>query len=731
VVVRAAARQQRTATRPRSDAPATGGWIVISATNIAGTPLGPVQAWRRLADDKHARLIGMPAPTLEPDGYVWNVPAEGVYNFYFRAPGHVLAHDYDAVWCGQTTMLATAFEQMGANVPAVTGIVRDVITRRPLPGVAVRALNVSPLQAITEWSPATDADGTFRLVLDPDMAALDLEFAHSGYTPVLMRFRPSAPPTNTPTVWLAPPARVCITAFDAGGQPLTNALCRLVTGRAREQQLLCGPTTFSNVPAGVAVQCTLWRAAQCLADMPLAPLAPAQTTNVVVRLARPGRLVVRFSEPVSSNWLGESICLRGVEQTTNKPPLRFVAEDLVAQQDFWLRDNLPPGVYVLRTWGTNIVVLETNIVVRSDEDTILDLCAGPQSLGVIRGWFDCGSGMPVGYQVRARCRDAAHIGATDDDDGTNVFCVRGLDAQRMYDLLITVMIGLRPTNLVVANVRPNGAPLQIVLERTFYIRGVAVDPSGAPVEIRPDGIFGILLARAKKPGAFVYGPVPVGLCRFSLRVRGYAPYLQDVMVNDRDVDLGTIVLTRGLTLRGRVLDADGEPCSRADIGVVRLPCASLLDIVSSAIGEGDVDDDGYFCVSNVPPGVRIGVAAMLQDDEWIFDDVGVLTTDRDLGTLRLRTAPWYEVMLRAPSEAMGADLTILGLHRAGEDMLWTGKAPITLGLFDGLVLMPEESELGLLNAMVVPCPTGFAPTNRFTVDVPAQWYRQCIAPSAE
>lgn len=731
VVVQAAARPQRRVPRSHRAAPATGGWIVVAATNVAGAPLGPLQAWRRRADSKRAPLVRMPAPVLDAAGYLWTVPAQGVYYFYLKAPGHVLVREYDAVWLAQTTTLAVTFEPLGDDVPVITGIVRDVQTRMPLANVSLRALRAGSLERITAWSPRTEPDGTFRIVLDPNMTALGVEFARTGYYPVVMQFRPAALPTNMPTVWLAPPAHVHVTAFDVDGQPLTNVLCRLALPRAHQQQPLCGATTFSNVPAGVAMQCTIWRAPRCLAGMPLAPVAPAQSTTVVVRLARPGRLIVRFSEAVSSNWLGESICLRGIEQTTNKPPERFSAENLVAQRDFWLRDNLSPGVYALRTWGTNIVALETNITVHSEEDTILDLCAGPHSLGVIRGWFDCGSGMPVGYHVRARCRDAAHICATDDDDGTNVFCVGGLDAQRMYDLLFTVMIGLRPTNVVVANVRPNDAPLQIVLERTFFIRGVALDPSGAPVEIRPDGIFGILLARTKKPGAFVYGPVPVGLCRFCLRVRGYAPYLQDVPVRDRDVELGTIVLTRGLTLRGRVLDADGEPCPRADLGVVRLPCASLLDIVSAAVGEGEVDDDGYFCVSNVPPGVRIGIAAMLQDDAWSFDDVGALNMDRDIGTLRLRAAPWYEVTLRAPSEAMNFDLTILGLRRASDDMLWTGKAPITLGLFDGLVLMPEESELGLLNATVVPCPTGFAPTNRFTVDMPPQWYRQCVAPPAD
>ncbi|GEM_PF-2363134 len=710
---------------PIAAAPVTGGWITVTATNVAGAPCGPLRAWRRCAD---AKLDAVAPMRLQAAGDLQRVSDAldvGIYHFYFKAPGHVLAREYDAIWQGQTTTLAAVFEPIGTNVRVITGVVLDAMTRQPLAGVALRDTSTRAFYAVTEWTPVTDTAGTFRVMLGDDQ--LTLRFTHAGYLAGAALFPARQGMTNV-IVCLSPPARLRITARHADGTPVSNATAVVFGAMRRAVEMRNGSVVFSNVPAGVALRFVLQRHDRCLIGGTVAPLAPHSSTNVMVQLQRPGRLVLRFSEPIFSNAFGTSVCVECRELVTNRPPGSFDSRDFVAQADTWVMADLSPATYLVRLHGTNTVELSTNVVICSEGDTILDLCAGANSLGVIAGSVDDGTAAPVTFSVRAVCADTPHIVTTVDVDDTNVFSVAGLDLRHTYNVRVSAVVGFSITNVVVADVRPNSAALRIVLDRAYVVRGTVVDQHGVPVKLTTDN-WGLSLLHAEPNGRFVYGPVPAGPCRLSLRAQGYAPYFQEVLIEQDDVDLGTITLTRGVTISGRVLDDHGKPCADVNVVVVCMPCASFGDLVQAVMAGTQADDDGYFCASNVTPDVRCSVAAGRNDDQWVVTPALTPQADYNVGTIYLRRPPWYEITFRAPDGSVLHDVEVLGLKQDHDDPdVWKGKEPPTIALFNAVLMMPTSPQfarhLAFLNATFVPCPTGYAPTNRMTIDVPLQWYRQ-------
>jgi len=720
--------------QPRAAAPSTGGWIMVCATNVAGAPLGALQAWCKSADDQRGALTPMPPPVMDAAQYTWPVPREGLYHFYFKASGHVLAREYDAVWLGQTTTLAAVFEPIGANARVITGVVLDALTRQPLAGVALRDASAKAFYTVTEWTPRTDTAGTFRIVLGAN--TLSLRFTQAAYLAGFAVFHARQQATNM-VVCLAPPAQLRIMALHADGTPVSNATAVVSGTTCSTKEMPNGTAVFSNLPAGVALNYVLQRDDRTLIGGAIAALAPHSSTNVMVQLQRPGRLLLRFSELIPSNAFGASVCVACelvTERQKGSPPLRlsgnYASRDFVAHNEMWVLAGLVPATYLVRIHGTNAVALSTNVVVCSAGDTFLDLCAGANSIGAIAGIVDDGTTTPKTFSVRVLCNDMPHIVTTIDVDDTNVFCVAGLDLQRAYDLHVSVVRGLSITNLVVVNVRPNSAPVRIVLNRTYVVRGTVVDQHGAPVKLTIEH-WGQPLLHAEPKGRFVYGPVSAGTCRLSLRAEGYAPYLQDVVIEQADVDLGVITLTRGITISGRVLDDRGKPCPDAEVAVVSMPCASFSDLMQSVIAGSNVDADGYFCASNVTPGVRCSVAAGLGDEQWAVMPEVTPQADYDVGTICLRRPPWYEITFCAPDGSGLHDIDVLGLKQKKDNPdVWQGSEPPTIALFNAVLVMPTATamsfarNIAFLSAAFVPCPTGYAPTNRMTITVPAQWYRQ-------
>ncbi len=668
-------------------------------------------------------------PDMDAGQATWPVVREGLYHFYFKAPGHVLAREYDAVWPGQTTTLAAVFAPIGTNARVITGMVLDSLTRRPLAGVALLDAAAKAFYAATEWTPVSDAAGAFRVVLGDDK--LTLRFTHAKYLAGMALLHARQRSTNM-TVCLSPPAQLCMTALQADGTPVSNATATMFGATHSSKEMAGGSAVFSNLPAGVVLNYILLQRDHRLLGGVLAPLAPHACTNVVVQLPCPGRLVLRFSEPISSNVFGRSVRVECRELVTNRPPGSFNSSDFVAQDDTWVMEAVMPATYLVRIYGTNAVALATNVVIRGAGVTILDLCAGANSMGTIAGVVDDGTAAPKTFYVRALCNETPHIVSTVDVDDTNVFCVPGLDLQRSYDVQVSAVVGLSFTNLVVANVRPNGAPLRIVLDRTYVVRGTVVDQRGAPVKLNTEN-WGLSLLHAEAEGRFVYGPVPAGPCRLSLRAEGFAPCFLDVQIEQQDVELGRITLTRGISISGRVLDDRGQPCADVEVMVVGMPCASFGDLLHAMIAGAQADDDGYFCASNVTPGVSCSVAAGHNDDAWAVTPAATPQADCNVGTIYLRRPPWYEITFRAPDGSVVHDIQVLGLEQDDDNPdVWQGNEPPTIALFNAVLVMPTASSftrhLAFLNAAFVPCPTGYAPTNRMTIDVPARWYRQSVAP---
>ncbi|RMH39140.1 MAG: carboxypeptidase regulatory-like domain-containing protein [Deltaproteobacteria bacterium] len=182
-----------------------------------------------------------------------------------------------------------------------------------------------------------------------------------------------------------------------------------------------------------------------------------------------------------------------------------------------------------------------------------------------------------------------------------------------------------------AQVRPvfPGDDATIVLPKLTAVRGRVVLRGGSPVRE-----FGVSLALGHlknapemfpppkwfvaPDGRFVLARVPDG--RYRLRVTG--PGIEDTYIEEpfevdgRDVDLGDIVVRRGIARSGVVVDADGRPVAKARVSVA----------VRGRVSTLESDADGRFALPTLAAGVPLRVKASTDDaaSDWI--DVGEAQT---------------------------------------------------------------------------------------------------------
>jgi len=153
--------------------------------------------------------------------------------------------------------------------------------------------------------------------------------------------------------------------------------------------------------------------------------------------------------------------------------------------------------------------------------------------------------------------------------------------------------------------------LQLVLYRGGTASGRVMDSSGQPVggaeieleHAKPPGRWRpeIYAAQAGGDGAFVVQHLPPG--RFSLCVHhpGFAttvvPRIELATTSDR-LDLGTVILAAGATIRGRVVDSGGRPIAgaKANLRALRQPREiSYFSAAGRALHPSvDTDQDGHF-----------------------------------------------------------------------------------------------------------------------------------------
>jgi len=186
-------------------------------------------------------------------------------------------------------------------------------------------------------------------------------------------------------------------------------------------------------------------------------------------------------------------------------------------------------------------------------------------------------------------------------------------------------------------------PIAVDLKRAAAIRVRVVRASdGLPagpgsVEVTSDGMTDIVPFGAD--GVIDVGRLTASLVALEIRAGGLAPYrvpARNVTAGEA-VDLGTIRLTSGMSLRGSVTTAESEtPLAGATVRVLRTNSFSpLLAVVRHDWIETQSDDAGAFVLQGVLPGPWIVMASAPGRAPLIRTGSGDDATPVDLGTLPL------------------------------------------------------------------------------------------------
>jgi protocatechuate 3,4-dioxygenase beta subunit len=183
--------------------------------------------------------------------------------------------------------------------------------------------------------------------------------------------------------------------------------------------------------------------------------------------------------------------------------------------------------------------------------------------------------------------------------------------------------GLAPGAVQVIAFHPDFAPtvIPVTLERNAEqrldlslgaaarVRGRLVDAEQRPLrgtlvlqeldgQMVRQSLGEMLRADADAQGRFTLERLPRAPLALGVTVRGYAPRRVDAAPAAADLDLGDVVLERGLTIRGRVRDAAGHGITDAKVQAVmqNMPPRRVT-------ADGLTEADGTFLVAGLEPGV--------------------------------------------------------------------------------------------------------------------------------
>jgi protocatechuate 3,4-dioxygenase beta subunit len=172
------------------------------------------------------------------------------------------------------------------------------------------------------------------------------------------------------------------------------------------------------------------------------------------------------------------------------------------------------------------------------------------------------------------------------------------------------------------------APLKIVLESGRAAAGHVVDTAGRPVagaevrllpaaasEDRRSARETTVRAVSDASGTFRIDRLGRGPFDLRTRAQGFAPTLVrrvDLPAGDGTADLGTLVLERGLTLEGRVVDAGGNPVGGATVQMTPSTGLAVWDLPldgQTPDWEIATDGDGAFSFAGLAAGGTVTLRA--------------------------------------------------------------------------------------------------------------------------
>ena len=215
-------------------------------------------------------------------------------------------------------------------------------------------------------------------------------------------------------------------------------------------------------------------------------------------------------------------------------------------------------------------------------------------------------------------------------DATGRFVMAGVEEG---EYVVVAREGGRAPGVAEAAVQgDDGAFVEIVVTEGGFVTGRLVDTQGDPLAGRvaveaveglglPSFLQGPLVVEARDGGRMVLGPVPLGTLDIVARAPGHAPsrLTAQVPAPGTTVDLGDVVLDRGLAIRGQVVHEDGVPVGEATVraqpqwgGLRAAPETS-----SDALGAFEVAglEEGEYALTASAPGYAEARASARGGDE--------------------------------------------------------------------------------------------------------------------
>jgi uncharacterized GH25 family protein len=156
--------------------------------------------------------------------------------------------------------------------------------------------------------------------------------------------------------------------------------------------------------------------------------------------------------------------------------------------------------------------------------------------------------------------------------------------------------------------QPSGAPIKIVVPADGRVIGKVQLPDGKPpVAFMAGFAAGVTnpLPFARKDGAFAL-PAAAGTYPLTISGPGFVTTTKQVMISEgKDTDLGTITVTPGRSVAGRVVDEHGAPVAKATVaaGALLTGGGSELYIKDESIDAKDTetDENGRFVLDGFSP----------------------------------------------------------------------------------------------------------------------------------